>query len=155
DEAKQAFLAALRANPRNTHARLDLGRMYRATGQKTQMEQTLRWFLDGFSHGDFEKADAAALTDLGGAARCLELWQDANDMYRQAVERDPAYLRANLEWGDLFLEKYRPGEAQKSFEAVLKVNPHQPLALFGMSRTRLTGQYDVAGATRYADRALA
>src|SRR5947207_1648319 len=83
--------------------------------------------------GAFEKAGAPELTDLGIAAHTLEMWQDANDQLRLATEKDPAYLRANLEWGDLFQEKYRPGEAQKSYEAVLKINPNHPLALLGMA----------------------
>src|SRR5205823_952582 len=44
---------------------------------------------------------------------------------------------------------------QKSFQSVLKINPHEPLALLGMARVQLTGQYDVPAATRFADLALA
>jgi tetratricopeptide (TPR) repeat protein len=154
-EARTALAGALQANPKNTHARADLGRLYHNTGQKALMEQTLQVFLDDFAHGSFEKAGAPELTDLAIAAHTLEMWQDANEQFRLASEKDPAYLRASLEWGDLFQEKYRPGEAQKSYEAVLKINPNHPLALLGMARLQLIGKYDVRGATQYADRALA
>src|SRR4029450_6986322 len=107
------------------------------------------------ARGACEQAGPGALTDLAIAAYTLEMWQDANEQFRLAAEKDPNYLRANLEWGDLFLEKYRPGEAQKSYEAVLKTNPNPPLALLGMARLQLVGKYDVRSATKFADRALA
>src|SRR5207248_7986482 len=84
-----------------------------------------------------------------------EMWQDANEIIRQAAEKDANCLRAQLEWGDLFLEKFQPSEAEKSYQAVLKINPHHPQALLGMARLQLTGRYNVTAANRFADQALA
>jgi tetratricopeptide (TPR) repeat protein len=154
-EAKQSFSAALQADPKNSRARLDLARFQLASGQRPAAEQTLQWFVDEVSSGAFENAGAPPLTDAGAAARCLRLWQDANDLLRQATVKDKSYLRAQLEWGDLFLEKSQPTDAQKSFEAVLKINPRQPLALLGMARLQLVGKYNVPAANQFADRALA
>ncbi len=154
-EAKAALTAALQANPRNTRARAELGRLQRQAGQPQAVEQTLQPFLDDFANGVFEKAGAAAYTDLAIACRVLKMWQDANDLFRQATEKEPQYLRAQLEWGDLFLEKHKPTEARKSYDLVLKTNPNHPLALVGMARAALTGQYNVRAANEFADKALA
>src|SRR5262249_48300348 len=132
-----------------------LARLYRDTSQPDKTQQTLQPMLDELSSGGLENASAGGLADLGAAARLLEMWQDANDLLRQAAEKQAECLRAQLEWGDLFPGKFQPPEAEKGYQAVLKINPPPPLALLGMARTQLTGRYNVTAANRFADQALA
>lgn len=153
-EAVKMFQAALAANPRDLRARVYLGLTYGETGQKPLAEKTLDAFFQEFNAGKIDKEKADQLTYTAMAARALQAWQDANNTFQDAAEKDPAFLQANLEWGDLFLAKYRADEAQKCFQDVLKVNKVHPRALVGMARVRIEAAYDVEAAGKLADQAL-
>jgi len=153
-DAIKMFQAALAANPRNLRARVYLGIAQKETGQKEQAEKTLDQFFQEFNAGKIDAKKGDQLTYTGMAARHLEAWQDASSTLQDAVEKDPGFLLANLEWGDLFLVKYRADEAAKCFQAVLKVNKNLPRALVGMAKVQLEAAYDVEKATKLADEAL-
>jgi tetratricopeptide (TPR) repeat protein len=112
-EAIKAFQSALAASPRDLRARILLGLTYRETGQEALATQTFDLFFQDFNSGKIDAKQADQLTYTAMAACSLEAWQDANGTFQDAVERDPAFLLANLEWGDLFLRKYRADEAAK------------------------------------------
>jgi tetratricopeptide (TPR) repeat protein len=153
-EAIKMFQAALAKDPRNLRARVYLGITYHETGQKPLAEKTLDLFFQDFNNGKIDTNKADQLTYTAMAARYLEAWQDANGTFQDAAEKDPNFLLANLEWGDLFLLKYRADEAAKCFGDVLKINKNHPRALIGMAQVRLEASYDVAAATKLADQAL-
>jgi cellulose synthase operon protein C len=78
--------------------------------------------------------DPVELARAARALRALGRALDANDVYRDAADgaRDnPAIQTA---WGDLFLEKFKPGEAMKSYQDALKVDPRYTPALLGSAR---------------------
>ncbi len=80
---------------------------------------------------------ATAPAELARAARALRAlgqWQPANAAYRDAAAAAPADAGINTAWGELFLEKYEPGEAMKSFQAVLQRDPAWVPALIGAAR---------------------
>ncbi len=75
--------------------------------------------------------------DLARAARAL--WalgrvDEANAAYRDAASTAPKDAAINTAWGDLFLEKYKKGEAMKSYQPVLRDNPRYVPALLGAAR---------------------
>ncbi|HTE19683.1 MAG TPA: tetratricopeptide repeat protein, partial [Armatimonadota bacterium] len=153
-EAVKMFQAALAANPRDLRARVYLGITYDETGQKVLADKTLDQFFQEFNAGKVDQNRADHLTYTAMAARYLEVWQDANSTFQAAAEKDPQFLLANLEWGELFLLKYNAEEAAKCFGEVLKVNKSHPRALVGMARARVEAAYDVPGAIKLADQAL-
>lgn len=153
-EAQEMFRAALTAEPRNLRARVYLGIAQQETGQRAPAEKTLDTFFQEFNAGKIDKTRADQLTYTAMAARRLGVWKDANETFQDAAEKDPQFLLANLEWGDLFALKYNAQEAANCYGAVLKVNPKHPLALAGMARIKAENSGDVTGARALADAAL-
>ncbi len=68
------------------------------------------------------------------ALRALERFQEANAAYRDAARAAPHDPAINTAWGELFLEKYKPAEAMKSFQAALQADPRWTPALIGAAR---------------------
>lgn len=153
-DAIKMFQAALAANPRELRARVYLGLTQLETGQQAAGEKTLDQFFQDFNAGKIDANRADQLTYTAMAARALKSWQDANSTFQDAATKDPEFLLANLEWGQLFLDKYNAEEAGKCFQDVLKVNRTLPRALVGLANVRVEAAYDVAAATKLADQAL-
>lgn len=153
-DALKMFQGALQANPNDLRARVYLGITQQEMGQKAAGEKTLDQFFQLFNAGKIDENRADHLTYTAMAARRLAAWQDASNTFQSAVEKDPNFLLANLEWGELFLQKYNAQEAAKCVAEVLKVNKNHPRALVAMAGVRLEAAYDVDGATKLADEAL-
>src|SRR5256885_12351531 len=79
-------------------------------------------------------ADATDLARVARALRALGQFQPANSAYRDAVAAAPNDPAINTAWGELFLEKYKPVEAVKSFQAALEADDKYPPALFGLAQ---------------------
>jgi cellulose synthase operon protein C len=153
-EAILSFQNALKAAPGDLRARVYLGITLQETGQQALAEKLLDQFFQDFNAGKINTKRADHLTYTAMAARRLRSWEDASNTFQDAAELDASYLLANVEWGELFLQKYNSDDAQKCFDAVLKINKSLPRALMGMAATRIEAAYDVAGATKLADEAL-
>lgn len=153
-DALKMFQAALQAAPNDHRSLVYLGILQQETGQKAAGEKTLDRFFQLFNAGKIDQNRADQLTYTAMAARRLAAWQDASQTFQSAVEKDPNFLLANLEWGELFLEKYNAEEAAKCYQDVLKINRNHPRALVGLAAVRIEAQYDVKGATNLADQAL-
>ncbi len=85
---------------------------------------------------DKQPDTAAELTAVGRALVHLERFQDANDVYREAIAADSTYLDAQLSAGELFTEKYNYGESAQFFADALQVNPNSARALVGVARNK-------------------
>jgi cellulose synthase operon protein C len=72
---------------------------------------------------------AAELARAARALRALNRTEEANDVYRDATAQAPTDPAINTEWGELFLEKFKPGEALKSFQTALQTDPRWVPAL--------------------------
>ena len=80
---------------------------------------------------------AGDATDLARAARALRAlgqFQQANAAYRDAAAAAPGDAAINSAWGELFLEKYKPLEAVKSFQAAIEADDKYAPALFGLAQ---------------------
>jgi tetratricopeptide (TPR) repeat protein len=153
-EANKAFQTAIAADPKDLRARTLLGMTYRETGQDQPATLLFDQFFQDFNSGKIDRNKADQLTYTAMAARYLEAWKDASETFQDAAELDPNFLPANLEWGELFLDKYRSDEASKCFTAVLKINPNHPRALVSMAEAVLDASYDVKKATGLVEKAL-
>ncbi|HSQ24715.1 MAG TPA: tetratricopeptide repeat protein, partial [Pyrinomonadaceae bacterium] len=85
---------------------------------------------------DKQPNTAAELTAVGRALVHLERYQDANDVYREAIEADATWLDAQLSAGELFTDKYNYGDAAQFFADALQVNPNSARALVGVARNK-------------------
>ncbi|HWE31452.1 MAG TPA: tetratricopeptide repeat protein, partial [Polyangia bacterium] len=160
-EAEKMLAPAVQRDPRAFAARLSLGLVYRATGQRDLERAVWNRFYDDFESGAIDKKKSRELTYVAEAARYLGGWSDANDTFRDAVDADPSGkdgARANVEWAALFLEKYDAGHAEQSLQEALKILPKDDRAWADAhalyARVKLE-QNDVPGAEREVEAALA
>jgi len=79
---------------------------------------------------------AEELTLIAEALVLLEKVKDANELFIDAREADPALADAFIGQGELLNEKYNYGEAASLFQDALKVNPNSTRALLGLATSK-------------------
>lgn len=79
-------------------------------------------------YNDKQPQTAPELTLVARALVHLEQFQDANDVYRAAIEADSSYIEAHLGAGELFTRKYNYGDAAQFLEEALQLNPNSARA---------------------------
>jgi len=100
---------------------------------------------------DNDPQTAAELTPIARALVHLERFQDANDMYREAIEADSTHLEAQLGAAELFTEKYAYGDAAQFLEEALQINQMSARAQLDVAlNKRLEGGEDAAAAVNRA-----
>ncbi|UCF21273.1 MAG: tetratricopeptide repeat protein [Gemmatimonadota bacterium] len=154
--AAEAFRRAIQDEASDAlEARLNLAILRYERGEREAALSEFDYFIDFYNRA--ESLTSEELTVVASAVRYLgveepELYQDALRAYDEAIDADPGNLEPRVKVGDLFLEKYRSGDAAKEFEDVLAVNPRHPLALLGTARRmRFDGE---PGAAEMARRGL-
>lgn len=153
-EAERVLAKVLEKKPEHLRARWQHGLALRELGRTKQAAAEFEWFADRWDAGKIDGKDPEAMFYLAEAARYIAEYDFANQVYRDVIDRAPKLLEANIEWGHLFLSKYAAGDAQQSFEEVLKIDPNHPDAHAGMARVKLEQSYDIAGAQRHLEQAL-
>ncbi len=132
-----------------------LGLLYRDLGDKAKASAQFQKFVDLEQSGAADLKNAEQLFYIAEGGRYLAHFEYASRSYQDALDLNPKFLEANLELGALFLEKYNVGDAEQSFDEVLKVDPHHPDAHAGMARVKLEQSYDIAAALHHIGEALA
>jgi len=120
-------LAAKQATPKQAlESDLRRAELLELTGQEPQArsiyESFVKYYTDNHPQSAFE------LTLIARALVHLERYQDANDMYRAAIEADSKYLEAQLSAGELFTKKYNYADAAEFLSDALKLNPNSARA---------------------------
>ncbi len=129
-------------------AALELGLLQRYLGRRGEGRRTLELLRLAQGAGTATRAYLRA----GRAARAVGRFEEANALFRDAVEAAPNDPAANTAWGELFLEKHNRTDALKSFQAALKVNGDYQPALLGMARAM--SEDNPPQATRFARHVL-
>ena len=119
-------------------ARYNLARLKWDRGRRTEALSDFDRFIDYYNNAT-SRLGSEELTGVGGAMRYLgrrdpQLYRDALKALDEAIAADSGNLAAQVQAGELFLEKYNSGDARQAFLAVLKRNPHHPDALVGLAR---------------------
>ncbi len=90
---------------------------------------------------------APELTAVARALVHLARFQDANDIYREAIEGDAEYLPAHLFAGELYTETYNYGDAAQFLDNALKINPNSARAHLAVAlNKRIEGGEDAPAA---------
>lgn len=105
-----------------------------ATGQEQRARELYNSIIRVYE--ETEPADAPSLATVARALVRLERFQEARNLYADAIEADPKNLEAQLGGGELFTEKYNYAEAAVFFEDALKANPHSARAHLGVARNK-------------------
>lgn len=104
------------------------------TGQEAPAKAIYESFVKFYTDND--PRTARELTLVARALVHLERFQDANDMYRSAIEDDSAYLDAQLGAAELFTEKYAYSDAALFLDDALKINPNSARAFLDLARNK-------------------
>jgi cellulose synthase operon protein C len=96
------------------------------TGKEKEARSIYESFVKYYT--DKNPQTAFELTLIARALVHLERFQDANDMYRSAIEADSDYLEAHLSAGELFTKKYNYSDAAEFLSDALKLNPNSARA---------------------------
>lgn len=152
--ARDLLLPKVKANPQHYGLRHALGLSYEDLGQRTEADALWNQFFDDFNARKFDGNNAEHMFYVAEAVNHLALFEDANDQYSIALDIDKNFLLANIAWAQLFMRKYKPGDAEQGFTEVLAINPHHPSALAGMAALSVGERYDIAASQEFIAEAL-
>jgi cellulose synthase operon protein C len=156
DHAEQALRAALHADANAVRAEIMLGKLLWERGRRAEATQKLEAAASrrvSHTHGDASRR-AEALCYSAMAARALGRFQEANDRFREAAELEPERVETQLEWAQLFIEKYDVKRASERVDAALLKNPNNALAQVLYARISTLSASDFVGAQAALQRAL-
>jgi tetratricopeptide (TPR) repeat protein len=154
-EARQRLEQASISAPDDLPLRAELVRVVEALGDRGAVKDLVNRSYDDWEAGKVNKKSAPELLAMALAVRYDNNWEDANAAFRDAVKADPRPVEANLEWGELFLEKHAEDNALACFRDALKLDPQNPDAQVGTARVLLEQGYDGAAAEKALAAALA
>jgi tetratricopeptide (TPR) repeat protein len=114
-------------------------------GQEDRAKAIYESFVKHYTDNDPQSA--RELTLVARALVHLERYQDANDMYRSAIEADSDYLEAQLGAAELFTEKYAYADAALFLADAFKINPNSARVYLALARNkRLDGDTETNAA---------
>src|SRR5690349_14226650 len=124
---KEFEQAAKEATPRQAlESDLRRAELLELTGQEAQAKTIYESFIKFYADNNSETA--AELTVIARALVHLERYQDANDIYRSAIEADAGYLEAQLSAAELYTKKYAYADAAHFLNTALQLNPNSARA---------------------------
>jgi tetratricopeptide (TPR) repeat protein len=144
-EFERAATDAAKANDIPTKLESDLRRaeVLDLIGQQDRAKPIYESFVKHYTDND--PRSARELTLIARALVHLERYQDANDMYRSAIEADSDYLDAQLSAAELFTSKYQYGDAALFLNDAFKINPNSARAFLDLAlNKRLEGDAEPA-----------
>jgi len=154
-DARKRLEAAAEARPDDLPVRDALMRLYDGVGDRAALAPLIDASYSDWNGGKVARNRPADLIAIATAVRLDGNWKDANDVLRDAVRANPRATAANLDWGDVLLEKHNATDAEAAFKDVLKVDPDNPDAHVGLARVAVADRYDGAAALEELRRALA
>jgi tetratricopeptide (TPR) repeat protein len=110
------------------------GEILELTGHEDRARQIFESLVAYYK--EKQPTTAAELTSVARALAHLERYQDASDIYRDAIAADPTYIDAQLGAGELFNEKYSYADAAQFFQDALQINPNSARGLVGMAQNK-------------------
>lgn len=131
DEAIEAVKPQFKLKLR---AALRRGELLKQTGKEDEAQAVFEALLKFYEDNDVE--EAPALTSVAAALAYLERYQEAKDMYLDALAEDEKYLDAHIGGGELFTAKYNYDEAATFFKDALAINPNSARLHLAMARNK-------------------
>ena len=145
-EAQQAYTLALNVHASDTlTALVDLAMLDYERGARDLAMKAFDHFIDVYNGSGGASLSAADLTAVAIACRYLgagdpQLFKDALKAFDRAIQEGadtPEGDDARVALGEMFLEKYNSGDAQSTFDEVLRENPNDARALLGAAKRRI------------------
>lgn len=140
-QAKEAYLALLRAEPDNADAWHLLGVIALQLGEAQAAVPLIARAIE------LDPKQAAYFNNLANALFELHKLEDAEAVYRSAIELQPDYAEAIYNLGNTLQILERYDEAQTCYERAVALNPSYADAMYSAARLRQTrGDYSAAAA---------
>ncbi|REK05504.1 MAG: tetratricopeptide repeat protein [Planctomycetota bacterium] len=122
--------AALKLDAECVLAHYVTAELHASAGRLDEAEKEYEWLVHFYNDND--TSDVDALRWIGRGAAQFARWKRlsdqfgflVNDFYPDLLSAEPGYWPAHYETGCLFAEKYNDAEAQRAFQAALKLNPN-------------------------------
>ncbi|MBI3426171.1 MAG: tetratricopeptide repeat protein [Acidobacteria bacterium] len=132
---KEAALDALKPQfERKLRADLRRGELLRMTGKEEESQFAFQSIIKFYEDNDVD--EAPALTSIAAALAYLEKYQEAKDMYLDAIAADGKYIDAHIGGGELFTAKYNYAEAADFFKDALEINANSARLHLAIARNR-------------------
>jgi predicted Zn-dependent protease len=136
-EARRRLELQAISAPDDLPLRAELVKTVDSLGDRGAVKDLVNRSYDDWERGRVDRKNAAELVAMATIVRRDNNWEDANAALRGAVRLEPRRPEANLEWGDLFLEKYAADNALSCFREVLALDAQNPDAQVGIARALL------------------
>jgi tetratricopeptide (TPR) repeat protein len=107
-------------------SQLRLAEVLELIGQEERAKGIYESFIKYYTEKDPQTP--SELTSIARALVHLERFQDANDVYRVAIENDSENIDAQLGAGELFTDKYNYSDAAQFLDDALQLNPNNARA---------------------------
>ena len=135
-EFERAAADAAKANAPHVKLISDLrrGETLDLMGQEDRAQAIYETFVKYYTDNNPKSAYELAL--IARALVHLGRYQDANDMYRSAIEADSDHLEAQLGAAELFTEKYQYADAAAFLDNALKINSNSARAHLDVALNR-------------------
>ncbi len=127
-------------SPKAQKAVADLRRaeLLHLTGKEEAAKEIFESLVKYYEENDVDSAEE--LTSVARALIYLEKYQDAKDIYLEAISADETYIEAHLGGGELFTSKYNYEEAASFFEDAKKISANSArLHLASAANKRIGG----------------
>lgn len=125
-EAESLFKTCLSIDPKNIHARLELGKLYASQGREKEAEEL---FKECFS---IDPKTVHARLELGRLYAGQDKEEEAEKLFKECLSIDPKTVHARLELGKLYAKQDREEEAEELFKECFSIdskNVHARLEL--------------------------
>ena len=128
-EQAEALMRPVAARVPSSEAALELGLLQQMLGRPDAVA-----LLEKVAPLADASNDPVEVARGARALRALGRFHEANAAYRDAAGAAPNDAVIQSAWGELFLEKYQNGEALKSFQMALQIDPRWTPSLIGAAR---------------------
>ncbi len=132
-------------------AHLRRAELLHLTGKEEAAKEIFEALVKYYEDNDVDSAEE--LTSIARALTYLEKYQDAKDIYLEAISADETYIEAQLGGGELFTSKYNYEEAASFFEDAAKINKNSArLYLAAAANKRIGGGDEMKAALAEANK---
>ena len=107
------------------------GALLKTTGRSDEADDVFSGLVERFLDGII--TDEAELVYVAQSMWALDRIDDAHDVFRYSVERNPGNVDALIAWGMMLAAKLQNPDALASYEDALAINPNLPEALTGIA----------------------
>jgi tetratricopeptide (TPR) repeat protein len=154
DGEAEALLRPLAGEAGARRARLLLGELLLARGERSAASELLLTLIDDHNEDRIGEADGRGMALVGRAAYLLDSPHDANDAFNAAERASPGDVTTLLWRAELFLSRHDAGHAEEVVGEVLEKAPDHPEALVWMANVKLEQSLDFDAARALCQRAL-